>query len=441
MFPIFDKSNFGNMTKTMNQLIAADVVDAKASKAFHAKSSAAIMNPLGFHPSLADVKKALFESQGFPATSFGLPITDTTSVTTSKPICAHSMEDMCRFFRVPMPVPDTSQSIHHCDQSQTPIKTSSATGSDIIIVNHELAANTDIDPNTATCANQLVSTPPMNECQLILGAGAVDDTPPPPIIVNKLCNGLSSLQNDEHANIIIDDSVPRDDVETPLITSDVTTTSPTTNSVPVRNDCAYFSRDKSSYDAARKKRMIGLTKLFEWPSKMINVLANSTTPSSGQATPTKQAVQPVDSSSDRHAYLQSLQTVMSSVSMSTSFSGIDTPATALMMLSAGLFDELGVDSNGLDTQSVLKHTPSNLWACEWFSRSQHELLRHPHQPKHIFADINSFWLKSIGNRIEALVDQQLINTVLKRLVLTTSTVKTSGYCVKCRKECVASQLH
>lgn len=423
----------------MNKLIAADVVDAKAARALHAKSSAANMNPLGFHPSLAGAKKALFESAGFPASSFGLPpTTDITSLTSSKRIRAHSMDDMCRFFRVPMP--DMSQSINHCDQRQDHIKTSSvsATGSDTI-GNHADAARAS-DPTTATCASHIVSNPPLNKSQQILGS--VDDTPSP-INVDRLCHGSSSLQNDD--NIIIEDSLPRDEVEPPLITPDVTTTSSTTRNVPVRNDGVYVSRDKSSYEASRKQRMIGLTKLFQWPSKMINVLANRTTStstsSSRQPTPTQQ-VQPVDSSfdHDRHAYLQSLQKAMSSVSMSTSFSGIDTPATALMMLSAGLFDELGVDSNGLDAQLVLKHTPSNLWACEWFSRSQQELLRHPHQPKHIFSDINSFWLKSIGNRIEALVDKQLINTVLKRLVLTTSTVKTSGYCVKCQTECVASQL-
>ena len=386
------------MTHTMNQLIAVDVARSSHAKTLADAAAAATTNPLGFHPSGADVKKALFESPGFPASSFGLPITDATSVTECKPICGHSLDDMCQFFRVPMPLTGTtgtSQPLHHCDQHQhldtDATNTYPAVGNDTIVT-PDYDHHTVIDSVTTTCAQELVSTH--------------EDQP-----------------------ITVDDSLPRDEVEPSVITSD---------NVSVHNGPAHDCCDKTSYDASRKKRMVELTKLFQWPSKMINKLATSATSSSKPPTAT-QNVQSVDPSSDRHAYLQSLQTAMASVSMSTSFSGIDTPATSLMMLAAGLFDELGVDSTELDTQLVLKHTPRNLWACEWFSRSQDELLRHPHQPDHVFSDINSFWLKSIGNRIEALVDKQLINTVLKRLVLTTSTVKATGYCVKCRKDCEVSR--
>ena len=472
-FPIFDSAQFGDMTKTMNELIAADTLNAKSSKTSHTKSSEDIAsNPLGFHPSRADVKKALFESHGFPASSFGLPI-DNIASDTCKHIRGQSLDDMCHFFRLPVPMPSTdtgtSKPLHDCDQghhvdTQSPGPDSTTVSRCDLIANH----GTTKHDSVTICANQSVNNcvhtaePQIEDHQLTAGEGGegnriaiahIAHADHSDAMLHDDSHHISSTGVDNCCRIVeVEDSLPHDEVEPSPNIPDVIAS--TTNS-NINNDDVTVPRaghDKSSYDVARKKRMIELTKLFQWPSKMISVLADNATSSSpesqapGKCTSTSTAtgkasvLQPIDASSSRHEYLQSLQKIMSSTSISTSFSGIDTPATALMMLSAGLFDELGVDSSELDTQLVLKHTPRNLWACEWFSRSQSELLRHPHQPDHIFSDINTFWLKSIGNRIKALVDHQLIDTVLKKLILTTSTVKTTGYCIRCQKECVVSQM-
>ena len=92
--------------------------------------------------------------------------------------------------------------------------------------------------------------------------------------------------------------------------------------------------------------------------------------------------------------MQMLQT-MSEVTMSTSFSGIDSPATAFLTLGAGLCAELK-----LSPEHVPR--PRNLFAIEWAPAGQQELLHHPHGPEHVFANIAEFWQPAVRTRMDTI---------------------------------------
>ena len=121
---------------------------------------------------------------------------------------------------------------------------------------------------------------------------------------------------------------------------------------------------------------------------------------------------------------------LSEMDMSTSFSGIDAPATAFLNLGIGLCKLLDVS---------LEHIPRprNLFAVEWTHPCQQELSCHPHQPEHIFDDISEFFVPQINARLDALIAQNKVQSVLVPLVMKGGATTTSAYCLRHKKTCQA----
>ena len=151
-------------------------------------------------------------------------------------------------------------------------------------------------------------------------------------------------------------------------------------------------------------------RVFQW---IFLVLAIGSSDSDGNVSYCDERVSTTDDA-DLRLYLLELKKVMSNTTMSTSFSGVDTPATAMAMMSAGIHVELGLDC---DAKTLADAVGPNLWAIEKFSKSQFELEKHPFGPKCIFGDINDFWQDSVRLRLDALKQSHLIQTVLKDLVM------------------------
>jgi hypothetical protein len=140
---------------------------------------------------------------------------------------------------------------------------------------------------------------------------------------------------------------------------------------------------------------------------------------------------------DAYASAQALHRLHSQLqvtSLSTSFSGIDTPSTSLMSIANAVRTELGYDSLALGR---------NTFAVEWYSNSQEELLHHPHPPDHVFGDINGFWKPSVRCRLQSFITLGLVETLLVPLVLSGKAVNATAYCLRhgcdCTANCLACQ--
>ena len=207
--------------------------------------------------------------------------------------------------------------------------------------------------------------------------------------------------------------------------------------------------------ACQGRRMKALADLFDWPVRMIRKLAKlATDPRGPDAVMISQPPEtpkcpdyivpvpdqvPGDSSSlttsAEQEYIDHLQKTVQSMSFSTSFSGIDTPSTALAMMAVGIGQEL---HSPVSTDTLSKHIADNKWAIEWYSKSQDELLRLSHGPKHVFRDISEFWMDGIGQRIGTLIEQGAIDSVLTKLICGPRTVKSHAFCLRCQKQCHVS---
>ena len=103
--------------------------------------------------------------------------------------------------------------------------------------------------------------------------------------------------------------------------------------------------------------------LFTWPEDMLRSAASlASTPSA--------------------EYAEYLETILNSMSVSTSFSGVDSPSTALAMMGAAA---LTLQGREVTKDSVPK--VCNKFGIEWLPQSQQELRRHPYGPSCIFSDI------------------------------------------------------
>ena len=149
-----------------------------------------------------------------------------------------------------------------------------------------------------------------------------------------------------------------------------------------------------------------LRKLFRWPLYVIDVWCRWRTQlqsnpvqdfaKAAEATVQEsrrqgyRAITAVAGTADQHnadddkKHARSLLESMEEVSISTAFSGIDTPSTAMLLLGAGVCEHLGLDQEHLPR-------PRNLFAVEWLPASQQELLEHPHAPEHLYTDMEDFW--------------------------------------------------
>ena len=119
--------------------------------------------------------------------------------------------------------------------------------------------------------------------------------------------------------------------------------------------------------------------------------------------------------------------------MSSAFSGIDTPCTALECLGLGAMHELGDCAQQISIQ--------NMHAVEWLSKSQAQLRRAPNGPKCLFTDIDTFWTDDFKPKIEKLLEQGRFVEVMKDLLpkadhnVLKGLIHTYGYCVNCDKMC------
>ena len=186
-----------------------------------------------------------------------------------------------------------------------------------------------------------------------------------------------------------------------------------------------------------------LKKLFMWPLKLLDDFCNFTMAcrhdesllrTSSAATRARRLVAKASQEIEPHersSVLKETLDNMQRVSMSTSFSGVDTPATAWMMLATTLTAELGMDPE--DTP-----LPSNAFAVELHRGCQHELLKHPHSPEHVFGDITEFWSPSLKPKLQQISEQGLEESVLLPLIRSGKATCRSAWCVKHQRFCEAT---
>ena len=191
----------------------------------------------------------------------------------------------------------------------------------------------------------------------------------------------------------------------------------TENSAPNDSDSLMI------FDARRSERLQKLSTLFHWPERDLETLTAAT----------------CRSLADRAPYLDHLHSVLQNCRISTSFSGIDTPCTAMGLLNLGVLKM----KHGDDFENVLKGDPfscwrsHNLWACEWQGAAQEELLRHPAAPQCLFSDISHFWLDSVAAKIPSLVEsRRAVKTLMKQCKAATG-VKLDAPCCVHNKNCTA----
>ena len=155
--------------------------------------------------------------------------------------------------------------------------------------------------------------------------------------------------------------------------------------------------------------------LFGWPQELLRKLAEL-------------------SSDDEHEYAEYMLTVFNSMSMSTSFSGVDSPSTALAMMGAAALTLQGREV----TKDSVPRT-CNKFGIEWLSQSQQELSRHPYGSSCIFSDINDFWHPTLADKLDTISRERLVMAVLKDLVKPSVCTGRVAYCKKCNRNCRVSE--
>ena len=115
----------------------------------------------------------------------------------------------------------------------------------------------------------------------------------------------------------------------------------------------------------------------------------------------------VNSLSSEGKCLLALASKMSMLSVSTAFSGIDTPGTALHQVCAFLRSS---------QTSVSTPPPRHVHAVEWSHKCQAELLAHPGSPGHIFSNIEDFLQPAARCVFHSLHSQDKLNAVFAPLV-------------------------
>ena len=115
----------------------------------------------------------------------------------------------------------------------------------------------------------------------------------------------------------------------------------------------------------------------------------------GPSQGTQASTHAADDNDDMASWGAAMLKNLEEVTMSSSFSGVDTPATAFLSLGAGLCQELGLSADHVPR-------PRNEYAVEWLKASQQELLAHPHGPEHVFGDISEFWKPQLRSKLDAI---------------------------------------
>ena len=191
--------------------------------------------------------------------------------------------------------------------------------------------------------------------------------------------------------------------------------------------------------------------LFSWPKRAVQTLARmacNLLPRPSKALDTAADDVDVDATAARSSgsdaaacsgisdrmqeYACCLRNVLGSMSMSTAFSGMDCPATALAMISGAVTEMAGEPSQPAAA-------PTNMWAVEWVGCAQEELAHHPAGPSCIYGDMNNFWLESVASRLEGITRERRCVKVLKELVKAGVTSKRTAYCLAHGKTCGAGE--
>ena len=139
---------------------------------------------------------------------------------------------------------------------------------------------------------------------------------------------------------------------------------------------------------------------------------------------------PVTFSEAEMRSLNDIKESLRSFSMSTSFSGVDTPSTAYLQLMWGVQSALGCDEESIDS-SLAKNT----FAVEISPQAREELLHHPHGPQCVFGDICDFFTPAVKDRLPVLVKQGMVQEVLVPLIQSGKAVVDHAHCYRHGKEC------
>ena len=193
-------------------------------------------------------------------------------------------------------------------------------------------------------------------------------------------------------------------------------------------DCQPQSQPETAETERLRKVQYLRDTLFRWPETMAVKIA--TIACSGGSGPDQMPQLHQPPAEQHRDYLRRMWDVLNSLTLSTSFSGIDSPSSALAMIGAAITSLLGetpCESNIPDTK--------NLFAIEWLSSSQQQLLDHPFGPKCVFGDITAFYLPSLASKLETIVQQRRTMNTLKPLLLSTVCTGRSGFCEACQQNC------
>lgn len=109
---------------------------------------------------------------------------------------------------------------------------------------------------------------------------------------------------------------------------------------------------------------------------------------------------------DELSSLQALAHRMSITTMSTAYSGIDSPGTAVLQIIGALTERYGLQ---------VEH-PQHLFAIEWEDSCQHELRLHPGSAECIFGDITYFLHPLLRHQLPDLHEKNQLSSVLMPVV-------------------------
>lgn len=132
---------------------------------------------------------------------------------------------------------------------------------------------------------------------------------------------------------------------------------------------------------------------------------------------------------EQQSFCENLRNKISGVTISTCFSGVDTPCTSYMGIAWAFFKEAG---------RPIEHMPHprNLFAVEKFSKSRDELLHHPHEAEHIFDDVELFWKPDVRHQLRQREHtSQFIEDVIIPAVLSGHAATDSACCSKHNRVC------
>ena len=181
----------------------------------------------------------------------------------------------------------------------------------------------------------------------------------------------------------------------------------------------------SNFQKTRLDRLGHLKHLFGFPTYLLSTLLRT----QGMCNDRSHAAPVVQASvtGAGKSWLRKLLGKTSSLRLSTSFSGIDTPNVAMLMLTHGICQLLGRPATKADY-------PHNVWACEKYSQSQAELAHAPNHPGCLFGDMCDFFHPVVKAKLESMKASNHIVSALEPMIESgTSAVVDTAWCYTCGK--------